>query len=48
MFLLAKSTGSVLGDLAAYAIVGVVLFVIAVIWQLITGGGRKDGSGNGQ
>lgn len=42
MVMFAKSTGSILGDLVAYAIVGVVLFVIAVIWQLITGGGRKD------
>lgn len=42
MVMFAKSTGSILWDLVAYAIVGVVLFVIAVIWQLITGGGRKD------
>ena len=37
------STGSVLGDLAAYAVVGVVLWVIAVVWQIIAGGGRDKG-----
>jgi len=37
------STGSVLGDLVAYAIVGAILWVIAVIWQIITGGGKDKG-----
>lgn len=48
MLLLAKSTGSFLGDLAAFAILGAVLFVIGIIWQIITGGGRKDGSDRGK
>jgi len=34
------STGSFLGDLVAYAIVGAILWVIAFIWQIITGGGK--------
>ena len=41
------STGSFWGDLVAYAIVGVIFWVIAMIWQSITGGGRggkKDGN----
>ena len=32
------STGSILGDLVAYAIVGVVFVVIAISWKIITGG----------
>lgn len=37
------STGSFWGDLVAYAIVGAILWGIAVIWQIITGGGKdKD------
>ena len=37
------STGSFWGDLVAYAIVGAILWVMAFIWQIITGGGRdKD------
>ena len=42
MIMFAKSTGSILGDLVAYAIVGVVLFVIRIIWIAFTSGGRKD------
>lgn len=34
------STGSFWGDLVAYAIVGVVFWVIAIIWQIIIGGGK--------
>lgn len=34
------STGSILGDLVAYAIVGIILWVIAIIWKIITGGGK--------
>lgn len=34
------STGSFWGDLAAYAIVGALLWVAAFIWQIITGGGK--------
>lgn len=38
------STGSVLGDLVAYAIVGAILWGIVFIWQAIVGGGKdKDG-----
>lgn len=37
------STGSFWGDLAAYAIAGAILWVLAIIWQIITGGGKdKD------
>ena len=34
------STGSFWGDLIAYAVVGAFLWVVAVIWQIITGGGK--------
>lgn len=37
------STGSLLGDLAAYAILGAILWAIAIIWQIITGGGKGKG-----
>ena len=35
-----KGTGSFWGDLIAYAILGVILWVVAFIWQIITGGGK--------
>ena len=34
------STGSLWGDLVAYATVGALLCVVAFIWQIITGGGK--------
>ena len=34
------STGSLWGDLVAYAAVGALLWVVAFIWQIITGGGK--------
>ena len=34
------STGSFWGDLVAYAAVGVLLWVVAFIWQIIIGGGK--------
>lgn len=40
MPLFAKSTGSILGDLIAYAILGAILVVIRLVWIWITGGGR--------
>lgn len=36
------STGSLWGDLVAYAIVGAILWVIAFIWKILTGGKDKD------
>ena len=36
------STGSILGDLVAYAIVGVIFVVIAIIWRIVTGGGNDN------
>ena len=35
------STGSFWGDLVAYAIVGAILWGIAFIWHIITGGGKN-------
>lgn len=35
------STGSFGGDLLAYAIIGAVLWGLAILWQIITGGGKK-------
>ena len=39
------STGSFWGDLfanvVAYAIIGIVLAVIGVLWNIFTGGGKK-------
>lgn len=42
-----ESTGSFWGDLVAhtiaYAIIGAILWVAAIIWKIITGGGKdKD------
>lgn len=34
------STGSLWGDLVAYATVGALLCVVVFIWQIITGGGK--------
>ena len=36
------STGSILGDLVAYTIVGAIIFAIGIIWQIITGGHGND------
>lgn len=36
------STGSLWGDFVAYAIVGAMLWVIAFIWNIISGGRGKD------
>lgn len=32
------STGSFWGDLAAYAVAGAILWIIGIVWQIITGG----------
>ena len=34
------STGSFWGDLVAYAAVGALLWVVAFIWQSVTGGSK--------
>ena len=40
MLMLARSTGSIWGDLLAYAAVAAILFVVSIVWQIITGGGK--------
>ena len=32
------STGSFLGDLAACVLVGAILLILGIVWQIITGG----------
>jgi hypothetical protein len=36
------STGSFFGDIVVYAIIGVILWVIAFIWKYLTGGDKDD------